>query len=85
MELKMKKIIIFLFVLGLILGLCGCNRQIVDLTYKYGRAYIKLANGTIVEGKVASWRDYDDGDQIQVKIDNKTYLVHASNVTLIAE
>lgn len=80
----MKKLLVFLLIFNLILVLCGCNRQIIDLTYKYDRAYVRLPNGTIVEGKVASWRDYD-GDQIQVKIDGKTYLVHASQVALIAE
>ena len=80
----MKKLLVFLLIFNLILVLCGCNRQMIDLTYKYDRAYVRLPNGTIVEGKVASWRDYD-GDQIQVKIDGKTYLVHASQVALIAE
>ena len=39
----------------------------------------------IVEGKVASWTDFEDGDQIQVKIDGKTYLVHSANIVLISE
>lgn len=81
----MKKLLVFLLIFNLILVLCGCNRQMIDLTYKYDRAYVRLPNGTIVEGQVASWRDYDDGDQIQVKIDGKTYLVHASQIALIAE
>ena len=37
--------------------------------------------GTIVEGKLNSWDDYE-GDQLQVKIDGVTYLVHSSNVVL---
>ena len=34
------------------------------------------------KGAVQSWTDYEDGDQIQVKIDGITYLVHSSNIAL---
>ena len=63
----------------------GCNKQMVDLTYSYEYAIICLPNGEIVEGKVSSWTDFEDGDQIQVKIDGKTYLVHSSNIALISD
>lgn len=63
----------------------GCNKQLVDMTYSYDRAIISLPNGEVVDGKVSSWTDFDDGDQIQVKINGKSYLVHSSNVVLIAE
>lgn len=65
--------------------LSGCNKQLVDLTYSYETAVISLPNGEVVEGKVNSWTDFDDGDQIQVKIDGKTYLVHSSNIALISD
>ena len=55
------------------------------MTYSYEYAIIALPNGEIVEGKVTSWTDFEDGDQLQVKIDGKTYLVHSSNVVLISE
>ena len=46
---------------------------------------MRLPNDEIVEGKIMSWKDYDDGEQIQVKLDNgKTYLTTAVNCTLIA-
>ena len=64
--------------------LAGCNKQMVDLTYSYEYAIIGLPNGEVVEGKVSSWTDFEEGDQIQVKIDGKTYLVHSSNVVLIS-
>ena len=63
----------------------GCNKQVVDLTYSYEYAILSLPNGEIVEGKVSSWTDYEDGDQIQVKIAGKVYLVHSSNIVLISE
>ena len=84
----MKKIIVLLLVVILILStalLAGCNKQMVDLTYSYEYAIIGLPNGEVVEGKVTSWTDFEDGDQIQVKIAGKTYLVHSSNVVLISD
>ena len=83
----MKKIIAILLVIILALAitlLAGCNKQVLDLTYSYEYAIIGLPNGEVVEGKVSSWTDYEDGDQLQVKIDGKTYLVHSSNVVLIS-
>lgn len=64
--------------------LSGCNKQLVDLTYSYENAIVCLPNGEVVEGKVSSWTDFADGDQIQVKINGKTYLVHSSNIALIS-
>ena len=78
-------IIAVLLVAASLLVLAGCNKQMVDLTYSYERAILSLPNGEIVEGKVSSWTDFEDGDQIQVKIDGKTYLVHSSNVVLISK
>ena len=84
----MKKIIAILLVavisLSMALITTGCNKQLVDLTYSYEYAIITMPNGWTVEGKVSSWTDFEDGDQIQVKIDGKTYLVHSSNIVLIS-
>ncbi len=81
----MKKTALWILMLILILTLCGCNKQMVDLTYSYERAILSLPNGEIVEGKVSSWTDFEDGDQIQVRINGKTYLVHSSNIVLISD
>ena len=65
----MKKIIACLLAIILILSvalLSGCNKQMVDLTYSYEYAIIGLPNGETVEGRVSSWTDYVDGDQLQV-------------------
>ena len=79
----MKKIIALMIVCIIMVGLlCGCNKQIIDLTYKYNYAIIEMPNGEVVEGKVDSWCDYE-GDQLQIAIDNVIYLVHSSNVTLM--
>ena len=84
----MKKIIALLLAVIVLLSVCllaGCNKQLVDLTYSYEYAILSLPNGEVVEGKVSSWTDYEDGDQLQVRIDGKTYLVHSANVVLISE
>lgn len=79
-----KKFAAVLMIIAMIMVLTGCNKDILDLTYTFDRAIIKLPNGEVIEGKVSGWTDYDDGDQIQVKVDGKTYLVHSSNIALIA-
>ena len=81
----MKKAIIWISVLVTLLTLTGCNKQMVDLTYSYEYAILSLPNGEVVAGKVSSWTDFEDGDQIQVRIAGKTYLVHSSNIVLISE
>ena len=56
------------------LGLCSCgNYRVFDT--------IKLPDGTIVQGKVDNWTDYE-GDQLQITIDGTTYLVHAANAIM---
>lgn len=80
-----KKIALVLATMMLTIGtLTGCNKQVVDLTYKFDKAMIAMPGGEVVEGKIQSWMDYENSDQIQVKIDGKTYLVHSANVVLIA-
>jgi hypothetical protein len=83
----MKKILFAFIITGLLaMALTGCgNKQMFDTTYKFDKAIISLPNGNVVEGKVESWTDYEDGDQIQVKINGVIYLVHSSDVVLIAE
>ena len=81
----MKKLLALMLAVLFVLALTGCNKQMVDLTYSYEYAIIALPNGEVVEGKVSSWTDYEDGDQLQIKISGKTYLVHSSNVVLISE
>lgn len=80
----MKRILLALLLTALLLVLCACgNRTLFDTTYTFNRAMIAMPDGTVVEGVVTSWRDYDDGDQLQVTINGVTYLTHASNVVLM--
>ena len=79
----------FIVLVGLVIfaiGCCSrCNKQIVDTTYTFNKAIIRLQDNSIVSGEIDSWKDYD-GDQLQIKMKNgTTYLVHANNATLINE
>lgn len=83
----MKKKIIAISAAALVLiciMISGCNKQLIDTTYSYDYAIINLNNGGVVEGKIESWKDFDDGDQLQIKINGTTYLVHSSNVTMMS-
>lgn len=81
----MKNRIICVFVcLTMLVGclsLCGCNYRVFDTTFAYSWAQIKMPDGTIIEGRVDNWTDYE-GDQLQITIDGTTYLVHASNAIM---
>lgn len=81
----MKKIIFILVLIFMLVLMSGCNKQMVDFNYKFDKAYISLPNGQCIEGKIDSWTDFEDGDQIQLKIDGKTYLTHISNVVMVNE
>lgn len=79
----MKKFIL------LILGICACsmlggcgNSTFIDTNYTYDYAILQLQDGTIVEGEVERWCDYE-GEQLQVTIDGDVYLTNSVNCTLI--
>ena len=61
----------------------GTNKQIVDFTYNFNYAYILLPNGECVEGEVESWKDFEDGDQLQIKINGVTYLTDTTRAVLV--
>ena len=80
---------IILIVMMLIVGLvtfsaCG-NRQVgIDTAQSFNKAYIKLGDEwqTIT---VKAWRDFDNGDEIQVVAsDGTVYLTHYSNMILVS-
>lgn len=80
----MKRIFIAIFTAAVVLIMTGCNKNLIDTVYQYDKAMIMLPNGEVIDGQIESWTDYEDGDQIQVTINGKTYLVHSENICLIA-
>lgn len=83
----MKKILAILaLALIFVVTLTGCsNKQTFDFAQKFDRVILQLPDGTIIDGVCQSWRDFEDGDQLQVKVNGKTYLVHSSDCVLIIE
>ena len=82
----MKRIFLALLALAAALLLTACgNRTVIDTVYTFDRAIIALPDGSYINGEVESWRDFEDGDQLQVTIDGVTYLTHSSNVVLIQD
>lgn len=83
----MKKVILIALLLISVLMMTGCslgNRQTgFDLKQSFDEAIIILHNGEMIEGKIDSWRDFDESDVVQVTIEGVTYLTHYSNVILI--
>lgn len=82
-RIAMVGLVIIMVMAAVALSGCGYNRDLFDTVYRYDEAIIQIADGTIVRGEVQNWRDYDGSDQIQVRVDDVTYLVHSVNVTLI--
>ena len=76
------KITALLLIILIALVFTGCNRQLIDTTFKYDYVMFSMPDGEIIEGQVESWRDFTDGDQIQVKVNDDVYLVHSSDIVL---
>lgn len=69
--------------MGFLLALGGCgNQTFLDTTYTFNYAQFTLPDGTVIEGRLQKWKDYD-GEQIQLVMeDGNTYLVSSFNATL---
>lgn len=81
-----KRIALAALLVVMVFALCACgNRDMWDTVHTFDRVIVQLADGSVVEGKCQNWRDYENSDMMQVKVDGKTYLVHSTNCTLIAE
>ncbi len=78
----MKKLFLVLALTASI-ALSGCNYKLFDTNYRFDVAVIRLPDGSVITGEVQSWRDFEDGDQIEVKVDGTVYLVHSTNVALL--
>ena len=78
-----KVLVLVLLVSALFLAMTGFT---LKSTYSFSYARIYTPDGQIlVEGKVSSWRDFGDNDQLEVVINRTAYLTHASLVILSTE
>lgn len=80
--MKRITLVLMLIVCTLLLASCG-NMDYFGTVFTFHEAIISMPDGTLVRGKVQNWTDYQDGDQIQVKIDDVVYLVHSENIVLM--
>lgn len=81
----MKKRIIVLIIAIMLLFTAmfsGCNKQVIDLNFEFTKAYVKIGEEW-VDLEITTWRDYEDGEQIQLKLaDGTVLLVHVANCIL---
>ncbi len=80
--MKRITLALMLIVCTLLLASCG-NMDSFNTVFTFHEAIISMPDGTVLRGKVQKWTDYQDGDQIQVKIDDVVYLVHSENIVLM--
>ena len=79
----MKKFLVFLAAIMVAFSISGCNKQIIDLNYKFDKAYIVLGE-EVKEVTIKSWNDYENSDMVQViTTDGDVYLTHSTNVILV--
>lgn len=85
----MKKVIVILLALAVLVGTlllssCKINYDFVDTQFAYDVAIITLHDGARIEVPIRSWRDYEDGEQLQItSTDGTVYLVSSYNCILI--
>ena len=61
------------------------NQSWFDSTWSFEYVQIAMPDGSVVQGSVQSWQDYEDSDVVQVKVNDKVYLTHYTNVVLVSE
>ena len=84
---KVKFFILLVLVVGILFIATSCgNRQVgIDTNQSFTRAYIKLGN-TVIETTVKAWRDFENGDEIQIVANDGTvYLTHYANVVMMSK
>lgn len=81
----MKKFVAIVLSLILLVSLCGCNRQIVDMKYHFDYALVKFPDGSVEKIEIQKWNDYD-GEQLQIIAEDGTvYVVCSVNCVLVRE
>lgn len=76
----MKKLLLIVPVLFL---LTGCNYNMIDTTWDYDKVYCYYGDKEVVYD-IKSWTDYE-GEQIQIKTEDGSYLVSMNQCYLWSE
>ena len=81
----MKKkflVLILTLMLACLSVLGGCNMQMIDLNLYFTNAYVKIGEEW-VDFEISTWRDYENGEQIQLTLaDGTVFIVHSANCIL---
>lgn len=77
----MKKVLLLLITITLLFSSActsfnGCNKDVIDLTYKYNYAYINVS-GEWLKYPIKSWTDYE-GEQLQIVLEDGTVMLISS-------
>lgn len=73
--MKRKGLFIVFVAIMMFVAVCltACNRQIIDVNYKFTKAHICIDNEWI-DVDVDKWRDYE-GEQIQLTLKDSTVMI----------
>lgn len=64
----------------------GCNYQAIDLDYNFKKVHMALDGEHYQCYDIKSWRDFEDGEQIQIDITGYGKIITSSfNATLIKD
>ena len=81
-----KKIVAFMMLVVVVISMIGftsCNKVFMDTTYHFKKVHV-FETGKCYE--IVNWTDFEDGDQIQVKIkDYGVCLFHSNQIVLIED
>ena len=81
----MKKFLVLVAAIMVAFSISGCNKQIIDLNYKFDKAYIVMGD-EVKEVSIKSWNDYENSDMVQVTTtDGDVYLTHSTNIILVGD
>jgi len=82
----MKKYLIIATLVGCVIfavNVFAFNFQLFDTNWVFNKAQIRMMDGSCISGTIETWRDYEDSDVVQVKIDGVVYVTSYENVVLI--
>lgn len=86
-ENKMKRIIAIALIITALLALASCgNKAVFDTEYTFDYALASFPDGRVEKIEIKTWKDFEDGDQIQIVAeDGSVYVFHSANCVLVKE